>query len=447
MLWKSWEIASLSVIFLVSIFAVNWQTDRTEFLFIASFYTIAFSAYLGLIALRKDISFQSFIFLAIAAHVTSMIFLPHLSNDFYRFLWDGELTTRGINPFDFRPSELLGHNMVQSSQYMQELYVGIGEMSQQNYSCYPPLSQLYFIVATVFSDSIIFNTIILKLLIVGTEIIGAIYLMRLLKLFSIDINRMWLLFLNPLCIIECTGNAHFEGVMLSFLFIAFYHIFQSKLTLASLFYGIAIQIKLIPLMLLPFFYRFLAIKKALFFYSLTIVITLGSGFIQLNSHNIENFLESLRLYFQVFEFNSFVLYHHLQLGMVETGWNMTRYYGPQLSRIAVGIIFTLALYGQINDWQKLFKRMTLAFFVYLLLSSTLHPWYILPLLALSLFTEYRFALVWSFAVFFSYIFYAYNDSNAFWMRFVVNMEYLLVIGYFIYEIWLKKKLRNQVQPN
>src|SRR5690606_18825005 len=113
-------------------------------------------------------------------------------------------------------------------------------------------------------------------------------------------------------------------------------IFQSRLTIASVFYGIAIQIKLIPLMLLPFFYRFLGFKKSLFFYSLTIAIALGSGFIQLNSHNIENFVESLRLYFQVFEFNSFVLYNYLQLGIIETGWNMTRYYGPQLSRIAVG---------------------------------------------------------------------------------------------------------------
>lgn len=438
MLWKSRKIASLSVIFLVSIFAVNWQVDRTDFLFISSFYTLAFAAYLGLIAFRKEISFQSFLYLAIAAHVASMIFIPHLSNDFYRFLWDGELTTRGINPFDFRPSELLHHKTVQSSQYMKEIYVGIGEMSQQNYSCYPPLSQLYFFVATVFSDSVIVNTIILKLLIVGTEIIGGIYLMRLLKLFSIDINRMWLLFLNPLWIIECTGNAHFEGVMLSFLFIALYYIFQSKLSLASLFYGIAIQIKLIPLMLLPFFYRFLGFKKTLFFYSLTLAIVLGSGFIQLNSNNIENFMESLRLYFQVFEFNSFVLYHYLQLGIVETGWNMTRYYGPQLSRTAVGIILTLALYGQINDWQKLFKRMTLAFFAYLLLSSTLHPWYILPLLALSIFTDYRFTVVWSFAVFFSYIFYSYNDSSEYWVRFVVNMEYLLVIGYFIYELFSRR---------
>ncbi len=446
MLWKSWKIASLSVIFLVSIFAVNWQVDRTDFLFISSFYTLAFAAYLGLIALRKEISFQSFLYLVIVAHVASMIFIPHLSNDFYRFLWDGELTTRGINPFDFRPSELLHHKTVQSSQYMQEIYAGIGEMSQQNYSCYPPLSQLYFFVATVFSDSVIVNTIILKLLIVGTEIIGGIYLMRLLKLFSIDINRMWLLFLNPLWIIECTGNAHFEGVMLSFLFIAFYYIFQSKLSIASVFYGIAIQIKLIPLILLPFFYRFLGIKKSLFFYSLTIAIALGSGFIQLNSDNIENFLESLRLYFQVFEFNSFVLYHYLQLGIVETGWNMTRYYGPQLSRIAIGIILTLALYGQINDWQKLFKRITLAFFVYLLLSSTLHPWYILPLLALSVFTDYRFTVVWSFAVFFSYIFYAYNDSSEYWVRFVVNMEYLLVIGYFIYEL-LSRRARQPLTLN
>ena len=435
--WKSWKIAVLSVVFLASIFAVNWQSDRTQFAFISSFYTLGFASYIGLIFLKKHVSFSHFLFLAIAANVVSMIFTPNLSNDFYRFLWDGEITTHGINPFDYTPVELYESAFVQSNPYLLEIYEGIGEMSQQHYSCYPPLHQLYFLGATAWFDSVPINTFILKLLLVATQIIGAVYLMRLLRLFNLEVNRMWLLFLNPLWIIECTGNVHFEGVMLSFLFIALYCIFQAKLTVAGILYGFAIQIKLIPLMLLPFFYRFLGIKKSVLFYAVTIMVAVGCGFLQLNSENIANFFESLRLYFQVFEFNSFVLYHYVQLGIVETGWNMTRYYGPQLSKIALGIILTLALYGQIDDWKKLFKRMTLAFFVYLLLTSTVHPWYILPLLALSLFTDYRFAFLWSFAIFFSYIFYTYEVSDSFWMRVVVNLEYGLVIGYFIYEQWFK----------
>ena len=31
---------------------------------------------------------------------------PLLSDDYIRFLWDGYLTSEGINPFNFKPSEL-----------------------------------------------------------------------------------------------------------------------------------------------------------------------------------------------------------------------------------------------------------------------------------------------------------------------------------------------------
>jgi len=326
---------------------------------------------------------------------------------------------------------------------MQEIYAGIGLQSQRNFSCYPPINQFYFIISTAFSDSLVVNTFILKLLIVITEFIGAFFLIKLLKNLNIETSRMWLLYLNPLWIIECTGNTHFEGVMISFLFIAFYYLQKSKVLLGGLFFAIAVQIKLIPLIILPFFYRYLGWKKAFFFYSLTIFLVLSFGVIQLDSENIYNFADSLRQYFQVFEFNSLVLYQYIQYGIWKTGWNMTKTYSPQLSMIALYFIFTLALWGEIKDWGKLFTRITIAFFIYLLLSSTLHPWYILPLLAFSIFTNYRFPVVWTLLIFFSYIFYQFDDSSSFAVRAINLIEYTTVLGWFIWElITLRKQAVN-----
>jgi alpha-1,6-mannosyltransferase len=431
-------VAFSIVVFLVSIFLVNWQVDRTNFSFIALFYTLAFAAYLLLIRYKEALSFKHFILIAGAAHLISMIYEPYLSIDYYRFIWDGEITWVGINPFDFTPQELFHQPFVQESPYLLEVYEGIGGMSQANYSVYPPVNQGYFLLATAFSNSLSVNTFILKLLIVITEIFGAIYLRKLLMYLKIETSRMWLLYLNPLWIIECTGNTHFEGVMISYLFIALYFLIQKKIVTGAVFFAIAVQIKLIPLMLLPFFYRFLGFWKSALFYLITITIVILLALLQLNNENIENFGNSVRLYFQVFEFNSFILHYYIQYGIAETGWNLTKTYGPQLSRIAIGLIMTLALYGQINDWKKLFKRMTIAFFIYLLFSSTLHPWYVLTMLALSLFTNYTFPLLWSFLIFFSYVFYNYNDSSAFEVRTIVNIEYIVLIGLFIYEM-IKRK--------
>jgi hypothetical protein len=380
------------------------------------------------------------VWIALGAHAISMLYVPHLSNDYFRFLWDGEMTWAGINPYDFKPNELVMLDLVQSNPYLVEVYEGISSLSKRNHTCYPPINQAYFMLATAFSSSIISNTIILKLSIILTQIGGAFYLRKILRLLNIDESRMWLIYLNPLWIIECTGNAHFEGVMLSFLFAAFYFLLKKKELIGSLFYATAIHIKLIPLMLLPFFYRFLGLKKSMLFYSLTILLVISFGLVPLNSNNILNFKESLSLYFSVFEFNSFIVHYCIQFGIAEYGWQIAKTYGLFFSQVIIMLVMTLALYGQIPDWKKLFKRMTLAFFVYLILSNTIHPWYIIPLIGISLFTTYSFPIIWSFLIFFTYLFYLYNDGGATQVRVFINLEYLIVFAVFIYELVTKQSI-------
>ena len=204
------------------------------------------------------------------------------------------------------------------------------------------------------------------------------------------------------------------------------------------FYTTAIHIKLIPLMLLPFFYRFLGIRKSVSLYSLTILLVIGFGLVPLNSNNILNFKESLSLYFGVFEFNSFIVHYCFQFGIAEYGWKIAKTYGLFFSQIVIMVVLTLALYGQISDWKTLFKRMTLAFFVYLILSNTIHPWYVIPLIGISLFTTYSFPVIWSLLIFFTYLFYQYNDGGAIQVRILINTEYLVVFVLFIYELIAKR---------
>lgn len=426
------------MLFVVSLILLQTHEDRSDFIPLLVYFSISFVAYLFLIYQSTQQPFRVFVTIAIVAHLTTLLATPHLSIDYYRFLWDGEITWTGNNPFTYTPNELFQQGFTEGNAYRQELYHGIGEMSQNNYSCYPPLHQLYFLIATYFSDSLVFNTTLLKLLILITEFVGAIYLVKIMQLLKIAKNRIWLLFINPLFIIEAAGNVHFEGVMISFMFMAFYFLLQKKTSMGSVFFSFAVQIKLIPLMLLPFFYRFLGFGKSVRFYVLTALLVLLLGATQLNESNIANFIESVRLYFQVFEFNAFVLHYYLQYGLAETGWNMTRIYGPQLSRIAIMVIAILALYGRIEDWKTLFQRMTIAFFFYLILSSTVHPWYILPMLALSVFTNYSYPVWWTYVAFFSYLFYAYESNSASEVEWMMNLEYVTLYTLFVYELIRKR---------
>jgi alpha-1,6-mannosyltransferase len=74
--------------------------------------------------------------------------------------------------------------------------------------------------------------------------------------------------------------------------------------------------------------------------------------------------------------------------------------------------------------------------LFLFCSTTVHPWYIMPIVFLSMFTNYRFAMVWSFAVFLSYAFYL-NDAKQAWLH-LLFFEYLLVFLYLLIELQKRK---------
>lgn len=420
--------------FISSIFLVNWEVDRTNLVFIAGFYSVAFAAYI-LILRESKFTFTHLAVFALGAQVVSMLYVPNLSEDYFRFLWDGKMTWLGINPFDYTPNEVIEHP-IGDKLYLTEVFAGISDLSRRHYSCYPPVNQMYFIIANAFSSSIAVNVFVMKLLIVLTEATGIFYLRKLLLHFKVDPKRLWIVYLNPLLIIECTGQVHFEGVMLSLLFISLYFIFTSRWLLGAFIFALAVQIKLVPLILLPFFLRYMHWKKAIMMYVLIGVSVVGLSLTQLDANNFGNFLNSLKLYFQTFGFNSFLFHYYNEFIRLFSAYNPLRFTGPFMSFLVMITILYYALRKDSSDWKLLLKRMLFAFFLYLIMGTTLHPWYVIPLLGLSVFTNYAFSIFWSFLIFFSYISYLDGFMNSFAVRWITNVEYLLLLGYFIYE-WRK----------
>lgn len=344
-----------------------------------SIYSFAFVAYLALIFLADKISIRSFILGTTLLYLLAFWQLPYLSNDYFRFLWDGEMIHLGINPFDFTPHQIIQQKSFSNCYYL-DLYAGMGELSRSNYSCYPTLSQFYFYISTLFSKDIFTNIMVLRAIILLSLLFGMYQLRSILNHFGLNPKRIFYFTLNPLVVLESIGNLHFELVTISFLLAAFNLLLKQKYLFSAVLFALAVHVKLIPLLLLPFVLPYLGWKNSLRYYIYTGISAILLFIIFIDLSNAGNFLMSLQLYFRQFEFDSFVLYPYLQYGQTKFGWNLTSLYAPKLAKWAFIFILAIAWNRSRIDALEMFKRMFWATMIYYFLTSTVHPWYwILPL--------------------------------------------------------------------
>ena len=416
--------------------AFAYDLERTDFIKLLTLYGGLFFLSWKFFQMQR---YNLKILLA-AAIIFRLLFLfaiPNLSQDFYRFIWDGRLILEGINPYLSTPAEYISSGKFPFSG-ARALLEGMGSLSAGNPTSYPPLNQFFFAVAAFLGGKSILGIIIwLRIFIIAADI-GIFYFGRkILKNLNLPESNIFLYLLNPLIIIELTGNLHFEGVMLFFLLAAVYLLQCQKRHFSALFFAGSTAVKLIPLMFLPLLLQRLRWKKALKFYTVTGLLLLLFFLPFLNGAFAENFFASINLWFQKFEFNASIYYLIRWIGFKVEGYNIIGYAGPALAAVVFLSVLGLSILKRNSEIKGLLTSMMFAIVIYLFLATTVHPWYLATPLLLSVFTRYRFMQVWSFVVVLSY--FTYSQENYEENLWLVALEYVVVIGILFYEIFTIRK--------
>ncbi|HKJ49782.1 MAG TPA: hypothetical protein VJ973_11860, partial [Christiangramia sp.] len=152
---------------------------------------------------------------------------------------------------------------------------------------------------------------------------------------------------------------------------------------------------------------------------------------------ITNFMASVGLWFGKFEFNASIYYLVRWIGFQVKGYNIIETAGKVLPVITILIVLGLTFLRKYQNTKQLLTNMLFAVTAYLLLSTTVHPWYLAIPLLLSVFTEYKYILIWSGLIMLSY--YAYSNPDyqeSFWL---IALEYLVVGYILIKELFSKEK--------
>ena len=433
--WKLHKIPILLVILsLVFYFTFAYHLERTDFLKLITLFAVLFFLCYKLIQFEK----YNFKFLLVVGILFRLVFLltePNLSQDYYRFIWDGELVRNFINPYLYVPNSLIEKQDIIIAN-AQELYRGMSELSTKHFSNYPPLNQLIFGMATLLGGKSILGSLVVMRTIIILSDIGIFFFGRkLLKNLNLSPHLIFWYFLNPLIIVELCGNLHFEGVMLFFFVTSLYLLSINKWQLAAVIYALSISIKLVPLIFLPLFLKHLGIKKSMVFYMLVGIVSVLLVIPFWSSEFISNYSETVGLWFSNFEFNAgfYNVIKDIAVRLEAKPWELIKTYGKIMPFTVIFIVFLLTFTRKNESLSVMISTMLWILTAYYLLATTVHPWYIVFLVLLTVFTKYRFSLVWSFVIILSY--YAYSQTDFKEHLGILAIEYIIVYGFLFFEIF------------
>jgi len=420
----------LAVIFIGLSAGLGYFPSQRDFLSIALLYTPLFLLYLYVVSQTESKAEVTFwIGVGILSRFILLFAFPNLSDDIYRFIWDGRLIVQDVNPFEQLPSYYLTADP-QIPGINEALFSQLN--SPEYFTIYPPVAQTVFAGAvSVAGVNIMISSIIMKVFLLACEIGAIVFIAQILQLLSMPIKNVLWYALNPLVILEVMGNLHFEGAMVFFFVMSFYFLLRSKLTYAAIAMGLSVASKLLPLMFLPTLLKRLGFKRTFIFGAIT-AITLGLLFAPLISETfISNFGNSLDLYFRKFEFNGSIYYLTREIGQVLVGYNPIQQVGPVFSILSVCYILVETFFRKEQTIENWMTTTLLVFTFYLVFSMTIHPWYVCMPVVMCLFTKYRFPILWSGLIMMTYINYSgevYHER-----LWIVLLEYLVLFGYMGYE--------------
>jgi hypothetical protein len=176
-------------------------------------------------------------------HLLFLRLPPGSDDDIHRYVWDGRVQRLGYNPYLLVPGDpALGALHTPETRTLNNPDLP---------SLYPPGAQLFFRGVTAIHES----TFALKVAFVACA--WAIVLVLLDVLRASGQGEHWVLAYawHPLLATEVAGSGHIDIVGVLLLLVSFAALMRRWRTVAALAFGLAVAVKLFPIVLLPLYWK------------------------------------------------------------------------------------------------------------------------------------------------------------------------------------------------
>ncbi len=349
---------------------------------------------------------------------------PEMSDDIYRYIWDGKVQVNGISPYLHAPDSVELTHLHSENLPSRVNFPDIKTI-------YPPLSQILFSLSyLLFGESLIG----LKFCFILFNLCCSLVLLSLLHQLKRPLALLLPIIWNPLIIMETAINGHLDVVMLLFTMAGILYFYKCRYIAAGILFALAIHSKLIPVVLLPvLIWTLLKQKKikALIRFSIPFIITNAFLFL-LYIQTVGTMFNTAHNYASQWYFNNPIFY----LIMTFVPDNQQAHL---VSFLLLSFLLLILSLANIQKELKLF----LIILGFILLNPTIHPWYLILLLGLSPLFPTHAVFLWSMTVFSSYTVVHIYKLTGIWQDSVYQLliQYaplILLLGWQLRIRWLKR---------
>lgn len=172
---------------------------------------------------------------------------PTLSDDVYRYVWDGRVQAAGVNPYRYAPADDALSHLRDDVVHPRVNHPGVPTI-------YPPAAQLLFgAVARVWP-----SVFAMKIVVVGFDLLCAWFLVGLLRRFSQRPGQVLIYLWNPLLVVEGAGMGHVDVAAAALMMAALLYLHVDGFGRSASALALSFLTKLFAGCLLPVIWRWTA---------------------------------------------------------------------------------------------------------------------------------------------------------------------------------------------
>ena len=229
------SLAGLSGILLL---LENLKNSILPFLVIYSSIYLLYAGLTFILLKRKKISILPFIITSLVICFFYYQIRPEISHDVFSYLMDGELISRGINPYLVAPADPQLVEFQNSELFTLNVW-------RDSTTIYPPMSLTIFSLVYRMYENFGIG---------GAKIILSLPFFALAWLFYkfFDKKIFALFILNPLILFETFANGHVDIWTAFFVFVSLKLFFSNRINFSSIFLTLSVLMKLIPAVIFPY---------------------------------------------------------------------------------------------------------------------------------------------------------------------------------------------------